>query len=547
MSGTSQDYRLDVGHEQRLGRLAPRPASERLDVSALARLLRARAARPGLGRVVLGGGEPTLRADLLQVIATASEAAPGARVVLETDGLALGAEGPTRALSAAGLGGVRIPVVGARIPMHDWVMGVPGHGRRALRGVRTAAEVGLEVAVDCLLTRPSVPLLAETVAVVAKLGARAVRFRLVTPGEVPVDDQVALVARVGLVAGPLAEAVRTALRLGLAVEILGVPHCALPSELRGFAGVIDVETARCPSCSPSCGGVSADYVDLFGPAELLGGAREASVVRVVLGAPAPIRCSACGDGAQIEVEPRRDARVRLLRAARRQPERLRLASAGSLWHPAAPELLREAARLDVDHVEVAGDVAPLASWTDDELHRVRRLGAVHGAFYGPDAIRHDGHVGRDGAYEESRRALHRLSGLGVPVAGYGVLHGGADLVAWEGAWGPSGLPGAPAFRLSPAGSSLQELSEASRQLPDGAVRIALQSLLPACLRVDECAAPALTGGWSDEGEGRGGRPPSGSDRIGTWEPCPVAAQCTLAAVCPGLANGWTTGPLEAVA
>ncbi len=513
----------------------------------LARLIRERAATMGLDQVVLGGGEPTLRADLPQLIAKASGAASGARVLLETDGLALSRQGPTRALSAAGLTGVRIPVAGARPAMHDWVMGIPGHGRRALRGVRTAAEVGLEVAVDCLVTRPSLPLLAETVAVVGQLGARAVRFRLVTPSEVPVDDQIALVARIGLVGGPLAEAVRAALRLDLEVEIVGVPDCAVSPELRGFTRQTNAPVVRCPGCPSTCPGVAADYVDLFGPAELLGGEREASVVRVVLRAPAPISCSACADEGHEVLEPRRDARVRLLRAARRHPRRLRLASAGSLWHPSAPELLREAARVDVDLVEVSGDVAPMARWTDDELHRVRRLGAVHAAFYGPDAVRHDEHVGRVGAHEESCLALDRLGGLGVPVHGYGVLHGADDLGAWEEVWGPTGLPGTPAFRLSPAGGSLQELSEASRELAEGAVRTALQSLLPACLRNDDRAAPQESGQWSDEGEGLGGSPPSGSDRVGTWEPCAAAAHCTLAGVCPGLATGWSVGPLEAVA
>ena len=550
MSWSSNEYRVEVGYEPRPGRLAPRPSSDRLTVEQVASLIRVAGATSRLRAVVLGAGEPTLRPDLLEVVAAAAAAMPaGARLVLETDGLALRTAGPAGALRSAGLDAVRIPIAGARLAMQDWVVGVTGHGRRVLRAIRTATAVGLEVAVDCLLTRPGLPLLAETVSAVAHLGAREVRFRVVGPGDVPADDRVALVPRVGLLAAPLTEAARTALGLGLSVRILGVPRCLLPRELQGSMGPGPADAVRCASCDPSCPGVTPAYVDLFGPGELLHGDRETPAVRVVLRALAPIACAACGDvDAGVErAEPRRDARVRLLRAARRRPGLLRLASAGSLWHPAARELLREVARLDVEAVEVSGDVAALAAWSDDDLHRIRRLGAVHGAFYGPTPALHDEHVGRDGAFGQSRDALERLSRLGVSTHAYGVIHHGEDLDRWATAWGPERLPGTPAFRLSPSGGALQDLCAAAGELPPGPARSALQPLLPACMRADQRAVRVETGGWSDDGPGLGGSPPSGSDRCGTWEACPEAEACRLAAVCPGLATGWTVGRLEAVA
>ena len=47
-----------------------------------------------------------------------------------------------------------------------------------------------------------------------------------------------------------------------------------------------------------------------------------------------------------------------------------------LDHPDAAELLRESLRLEFARVEIVADLAPLATFSDDELHRVRRLTAI---------------------------------------------------------------------------------------------------------------------------------------------------------------------------
>ncbi|HJN72451.1 MAG TPA: hypothetical protein QGF58_00840 [Myxococcota bacterium] len=116
--------------------------------------------------VVLGGGEPTLRPDLPRLLA----AIPTAR--LHTDGLAF-AEG----LQGLELQRVRIDFHCARQDAHDWLVGQKGAARSAVRAIRTCLEAGLDVEVEVLLTRPTLPHIEETLAVLESLGVQQTRLR----------------------------------------------------------------------------------------------------------------------------------------------------------------------------------------------------------------------------------------------------------------------------------------------------------------------------------------------------------------------------------
>lgn len=510
-----QEIRLPIGGEQRRGRLVPPPVVDPLDVDGVS------AAAAGHSRVVLQGGEPTLREDLLALIA----AAKPAYVTLETDGLALTRPELVAPLREAGLDAVRTRLAAVRPEAHDHAVAVSGAGRRVVRAIRTCAAAGLEVAVDVLITRSGLPLLAETVAALARLGAQTVRLRPVTPGEVAADDVVALVPRLALLGGPLAAAVREGLRAGVRVGISGVPRCMLPESLHRQSDAAGGGDLRCAACPEGCPGVSPSYTGVFGCAEL--------------------RTDDPADRIWLHVgvsEPSRDVRIRMLRAARRRPRLLRLVAGEALQRSDAPELLRELARLDVDATEVCGDVAPMAGWSDDELFRMKRIGTVHAALLGPDGERHDARLGRDGAFAASLAVLERLAAQRTETAAYAIVHEPEEVAGWFEAW--ADLPGPPAFRLAAAGGELEALAAAIATLPTGPVRAGLSGLLPACLTEDAVEGQPPSGGWSDDGPALGGAPPSSIDRLGTWEPCPKAARCERAARCPGIASGWT---LEGVA
>ena len=110
-------------------------------------------ARSGVASLVLSGGEPLLRRDLVGLARHA--AAAGLHVALSTGGTLLDA--PTaRALAAAGVEyvGVSIDGIGRR---HDRVRGVAGGFDGALAGLRHARDAGLRTGLRFTLTRTTRP------------------------------------------------------------------------------------------------------------------------------------------------------------------------------------------------------------------------------------------------------------------------------------------------------------------------------------------------------------------------------------------------------
>jgi len=227
----------------------------------------------------LGGCEPTLRRDLPELIRTVGEAGDY-QLGLWTDGLALQSSSIVEGLKRFGLDRVRIPIHAGRADAHDWISGVNGSSRRASRAVRLCAEAGLAVEVETVITRPTMPLLAETVAIAHRLGAFSVHLRVPRCRGDWVERYIAIAPRYGLM-HPFLASLRPS--PGNRVSIRGLPHCVVPNNLEylgtepehwlseGDLGVSDLQCAgACDSCDTQadCSGPPADYVKRFGWSEI---------------------------------------------------------------------------------------------------------------------------------------------------------------------------------------------------------------------------------------------------------------------------------------
>jgi hypothetical protein len=267
-------------------------------------------------------------------------------------------------------------------------------------------------------------------------------------------------------------------------------------------------------------------------------------IRISFAGPSRVACHHCGDAGPDRPEPARDVRIRLVRAAQEGAPVLRVASAASFAHPQAADLLREATRLCVPRVEAAGEGSALDEWPEGALARLAPLARVDVALYGPDAARHDTHMDRPGALEATLRGLERLARLtGTSTGAYAILHDPTPVADYAAQWARGVLPGPPAFRLSSRGAALESLAAGCLDLDDGAAREALAETLPACLVRGLGSARAPHTSEEAWGNGRQERiPPSGSDRYGTYEPCPRRAECAQSQRCPGLPAGWTVSP-----
>ena len=265
-------------------------------------------------------------------------------------------------------------------------------------------------------------------------------------------------------------------------------------------------------------------------------------LRVVFLAPARVADPLLGDRPGPEApEPTRGVRIRLVQAAQHGVPRLRIASAGSLAHPDAAELLREAVRLQFAQVEAAGELSAMAALGDLKLRRLRGLTRLDAALYAPDAASHDAVVGVPGAFDATLDLLDRAASVipGLSVGAYAVLRDPAHIEAFAAGWADGSLPGDPWFRLAPTGGSLRAAAEIARSLGDGPAFDALAAVLPVALldRGDHVVpASAAQRAW-------GGIPasfaaPSGSDCYGCYAHRLADPHRPRPGTCPGYAEGW---------
>lgn len=255
-----------------------------------ARLEEARAR--GVTRLWLGGGEPTLRDDLLRVVATA-RALGFDTVCLQTNGLRLAYPAYLDALIAAGVTEFRVNAKSHDAAIHDRLSGREGAHALLVTALGLLAARAQRVVADVLVTRSTGPALAETVRVLSALGVTS--FCLWWLSAVDDEEAAEEVPRFTDLVPALAEAAATAQLLGVGLESLHTPPCVLPPSWRALyhpvseLALVVVEPQNrtfelerspieggaylpgCAGCSarPRCLGPRADYIRLHGAAEFV--------------------------------------------------------------------------------------------------------------------------------------------------------------------------------------------------------------------------------------------------------------------------------------
>jgi MoaA/NifB/PqqE/SkfB family radical SAM enzyme len=182
--------------------------------------------RRGIDGAWFGGGEPTLRPDLVPLVARA-RALGYRRIRIQTNGMRLSYPPFLRACIEAGTTEVSVSVKGVDARSHDALTRVRGSFARLTAAVRALAASGVPVEADVLLTTRSLPQLARIVECFAGLGARAFLFRLLSRHGFDGDDGLALLPDLRAVAPRLAEAFARADARGLAASSLHTPPCTL--------------------------------------------------------------------------------------------------------------------------------------------------------------------------------------------------------------------------------------------------------------------------------------------------------------------------------
>jgi MoaA/NifB/PqqE/SkfB family radical SAM enzyme len=253
----------------------------------------ARGRREGITRLWLGGGEPTLRPELLWLVRR-GRARGYTRVLLQTNGAMLAYPELVRRLVDAGLTEVAFSIKGADAETHDRFSRAPGAFDLLLQGIENAREGGLALEGDVLIYRSTTASIPDVVRAFFPRGLR--RFRLWSMAPDP-DDAEAVAEEPRW--AEVARAVGEALALGLSSDpdhlvSLHSPPCTLRGRAvraRFFApdmGLLvhdasghrfrledsaiegGTYTRRCDACAlrGRCNGVRAEYAARHGDAEL---------------------------------------------------------------------------------------------------------------------------------------------------------------------------------------------------------------------------------------------------------------------------------------
>ncbi len=228
----------------------------------------------GAREVVLGGGEPTLRSDLVRLI-TSARRLGAEQVVLATNATLLG-PAQARALALAGLDRARVNLAGDG-PWLDALTRDPGGHAATLRGIDALLAAGLAVDVEAVVVRATAARLAALPGFLRERFAAGIRtLFLVVPERSPeVGELLDLDA-----AGAVIRAVEASARLvGLPLKLApgsGPPPCVHGPESRvahlyaltagGGARPDHVQLEPCRDCvvRDRCPGVSMASLRRFG-------------------------------------------------------------------------------------------------------------------------------------------------------------------------------------------------------------------------------------------------------------------------------------------
>lgn len=221
------DYRCN---NRCLGCPSARPVEGPVMSSAEAASLLREGRRGGAESLWLGGGEPTLRRDLVALVREARRLGYR-RVRLQTNGMLLAYADLVRRLGEAGVTEISVSIKGANVATHDHFTETPGSFDLLCRGIAEVQKARLPVEGDVLVYRSNTRELPEIVRGFFERGVQRFRIWSMAPDA---GDERALAEEPRI--AEVAAAVRAAAALRLSSDpehlvSLHTPPCTLPGDL----------------------------------------------------------------------------------------------------------------------------------------------------------------------------------------------------------------------------------------------------------------------------------------------------------------------------
>lgn len=253
-----------------------------------------KARQEGFKYLGIGGGEPTIRKDLIELIRFAKKI-KFEIVRIETNGIALSYEEYCRKLTEAGLDFVKISIHGHKPEIHDYLTRVPGSFGNVLKAIENLQKLKVRIEINLVINRLNYKSLDKFIMFFANkgVGSFCLIYPMYTGLMAKYHKQVAVSIK------KAAPYLKKALDLIDALEldkglIFNIPPCCLPSKVKKMVefsafntkvgapdfniGSIDfdrlkgkVKFKKCEKCFyfKDCEGAWADYVRLFGDKEFV--------------------------------------------------------------------------------------------------------------------------------------------------------------------------------------------------------------------------------------------------------------------------------------
>ncbi|MBW2461590.1 MAG: radical SAM protein [Deltaproteobacteria bacterium] len=196
-----------------------------IDAKELADRMR-KAFAPGRG-LVLTGGEPTIRRDLVKLVALA-HAIGYAPIQLQTNGRMLTYAPLVDRLMRAGVTEFSPALHGSTAAVHDALTGAPGSFDQTVAGMRNVARAGALLLTNTVVVRDNLGCLEDTIRLLGSLGVRQAQLALVHPVGTAGELYDQIVPPIDEAAEAMAGAIRAGRSLSMRVVTEAVPPCLLP-------------------------------------------------------------------------------------------------------------------------------------------------------------------------------------------------------------------------------------------------------------------------------------------------------------------------------
>ncbi len=181
--------------------------------------------RPGRG-LVLTGGEPTIRRDLVDLV-KAARIIGYRRIQVQTNGRMLHYRDLVRRLASAGVTEVSPALHGPTAAVHDGLTRAPGSFDQTSAGITNAVAAGLDVITNTVVAKNNLAHLAETLTTLHALGVRHAQLALVHPVGTAAERFDEVVPRISDAGRAVTGAVRHGRALGMTVVVEAMPLCMM--------------------------------------------------------------------------------------------------------------------------------------------------------------------------------------------------------------------------------------------------------------------------------------------------------------------------------